>query len=113
MLPLTSDSDAKITAIFVLSVAAVAVIRAIAKKVKMLTEQGLFFGRKEKLSIENYTLALENDTFFTEFPQKKISVTTKILLTLFIIAFVITPFRDFLPTTEYSNHLFYYGLNFF
>ncbi len=81
----------------------------------ILPEVKLFFNRKQRLSIANYTLAFEPVELNDQVPIKKISVVTRVLLIGFCLTFILLPFGDFLPTSEWNSELYFYfpGINWF
>ena len=82
------------------------------RKYKILSKVGVFLNRKDRLVNTNYTLGFENIEVSSKLPAKKISAITKMVLFIFALTFILTPFSDFLPTLEYSNYYWGGAMNF-
>ncbi|EDM45043.1 hypothetical protein SCB49_02944 [unidentified eubacterium SCB49] len=83
------------------------------RRFAVFSQVSLFLSRQEKLPTANYSLAFENDKANYRVPSKKISVVTKVVLVVFIVVFLITPFGEFLPTLKYGKPILYEGINVF
>lgn len=83
-----------------------AIIIFIFNKYSVISNVSKFLARDKNLIDSNYTLGFESVEVSNELSVKKISATTKMVLTIFVFTFIFTPFSYFLPTLEYSNYFY-------